>query len=129
MIFRDNTKWVAAVSGKIETEWGGIKKPAFQNHCVSVCQRADGSFITEDEAHYLCAILNSHIVEDYILSTSDKRTFKIRIPVHIMEYDVNNEIHVQLAELSKDAHEKYDDLGEVEYLRNKIDKLYLQSLS
>lgn len=129
VIFRDNTKWVAAVSGKINTEWGGIKKPAFQNHCVSVCQRADGSFITEDEAHYLCAILNSHIVEDYILSTSDKRTFKIRIPVRIMEYDVNNEIHVQLAELSKAAHEKYADLGAVEKLRDKIDKLYLQSLS
>lgn len=129
VIFRDNTKWVAAVSGKIDTEWGGIKKPAFQNHCVSVCQRADGSFITEDEAHYLCAILNSHIVEDYILSTSDKRTFKIRIPVRIMEYDAKNEIHVQLAELSKAAHEKYADLDSVEKLRDKIDKLYIQSLS
>lgn len=129
VIFRDNTKWVAAVSGKIDTEWGGIKKPAFQNHCVSVCQRADGSFITENEAHYLCAILNSHIVEDYILSTSDKRTFKIRIPVRIMEYDPNNEIHVQLANLSIEAHDAYDDLVAVEKLRDKIDKLYLQSLS
>ena len=85
--------------------------------------------LTENEAYYLCAILNSHIVEDYILSTSDKRTFKIRIPVRIMEYDPNNEIHVQLANLSIEAHDAYDDLVAVEKLRDKIDKLYLQSLS
>lgn len=128
VIFRDNTKWVAAVSGEIDTIWGGLKKPAFQNHCVSVCQKADGSFITEDEAHYLCAILNSHIVEDYILSTSDKRTFKIRIPVRIKEFNPLNEIHVQLANLSKSAHEIYSDLDSVEKLRNRIDELYIQSL-
>lgn len=129
VIFRDNTKWVAAVSGKIDTEWGGVKKPAFQNHCVSVCQRSDGTFITEDEAHYLCAILNSHIVEDYILSTSDKRTFKIRIPVRIMEFEPKNGVHAQLANLSKDAHRNYKDLDRVEDIRNKIDKLYLESLT
>ena len=58
-----------------------------------------------------------------------KPTFKIRIPVRIVEYDARNEIHVQLAELSKMAHEKYADLVLVEKLRYKIDKLYLQSLS
>ena len=30
VIFRDNTKWVAAVTGKINTDWGGTKIPAFQ---------------------------------------------------------------------------------------------------
>lgn len=129
VIFRDNTKWVSAVSGKINTEWGGIKRPAFQNHCVSVCQRSDGSFITEDEAHYLCAILNSHLVEDYILSTSDKRTFKIRIPVKIMEFDHNDIVHMRLAALSKEAHREYQDLARVEIIRNEIDNLYLNSLT
>lgn len=128
VVFRDNTKWVSAVVGEIDTNWGGIKKPAFQNHCVSVCERGDGSFITEDEAHYICAILNSHIVEDYILSTSDKRTFKIRIPVKINSFDASNAIHVQLSDLSKKAHFSYDDVSQIEAIRNKIDELYLRSL-
>lgn len=128
VIFRDNTKWVAAVTGKIETEWGGLKKPAFQNHCVSVCERADGSYITEDEAHYLCAILNSHVVEDFVMSTSDKRTFKIRIPVKILPYDETNNIHVQLATLSKKAHNAYNDKNSIEKIRTKIDELYIASL-
>lgn len=128
VIFRDNTKWVAAVTGRIDTEWGGNKIPAFQNHCVSICEGSCGNFITEDEAHYICAILNSHIVENYILSTSDKRTFKIRIPVKILPYDSNNVVHTKLAELSKQAHNKYDDATAIEKIRNEIDIYYKNSL-
>ncbi|MCH4047818.1 MAG: hypothetical protein LKH11_01620 [Solobacterium sp.] len=129
VVFRDNTKWVAAVVGKIDTTWGGVKRPAFQNHCVSICERQDGSFITEDEAHYVCAILNSHIVENYILATSDKRTFKIRVPVKIINYDSTNETHVKLASLSKSAHMNYLDDSEIENIRNAIDALYLKTLT
>lgn len=128
VVFRDNTKWVSAVIGKMDTSWGGEKLPAFQNHCVSVCEKSDGSFITEDEAHYICAILNSHIVEDYILSTSDKRTFKIRIPVRIAEYNAQNEIHQQLSSLSKKAHKEFKNETQIEMIRDKIDALYLRSL-
>lgn len=128
VIFRDNTKWVASVIGKIDTEWGGEKTPAFQNHCVSICEGPGGSFITEDEAHYICAILNSHIVEDYILSTSDKRTFKIRIPVRILPFNQNNELHRKLADLSKQAHAHYNDISLVEQIRTQIDEYYIESL-
>lgn len=128
VIFRDNTKWVAAVAGKIDTEWGGEKIPAFQNHCVSICQKNDGSFITEDEAHYICAILNSHIVEDFVLSTSDKRTFKIRLPIKIVSYDVKNSVHKKLASLSKKAHVCFNDTEKVETLRTQIDDLYIKTL-
>lgn len=128
VIFRDNTKWLSAVVGEIDTEWGGRKKPAFQNHCVSVCERADGTFISEDEAHYICAILNSHIAEDYILSTSDKRTFKIRIPVKINPYDAENTIHLSLSMLSKKAHLSHEDEKRIEEIRTEIDELYLKSL-
>lgn len=129
VIFRDNTKWVAAVTGKINTDWGGTKIPAFQNHCVSICEGANGNFITEDEAHYICAILNSHIVEDYILSTSDKRTFKIRIPVKILPFDPDNSFHTKLSDLSKQAHTHYSDLQTIEVLRNEIDFYYKKSLN
>ena len=128
VVFRDNTKWVAAVTGRINTPWGKCSTPAFQNHCVSICERKNGTFITEDEAHYICAILNSTIVEDYILSTSDKRTFKIRIPVKIEEYNPNNMVHRRLSDLSRKAHETYTDEKMINSIRLQIDKLYLQSL-
>ena len=73
-------------------------------------------------------ILNSHIVESYVLSTSDKRTFKIRIPVRIGAFDEKNRIHLRLAELSMEAHEKYDQISEVERIRTEIDMLSLKSL-
>lgn len=129
VIFRDNTKWVAAVTGKINTDWGGSKIPAFQNHCVSICEGPNGRFITEDEAHYICAILNSHIVEDYILSTSDKRTFKIRIPVKILPFDPNNTIHTKLSKLSRQAHRKYNNSKSIEVIRSEIDTYYKKSLN
>ena len=128
VVFRDNTKWVAAVAGKIDTKWGGKKIPAFQNHCVSICERKDGSFIKKDEAHYICAILNSHIVEDYILATSDKRTFKIRVPVKIERYDNKNKIHKSLSKLSQRAHKLYKDDKAIEAIRFEIDRLYVESL-
>ncbi|HEM5075425.1 TPA: hypothetical protein U1239_001920 [Streptococcus suis] len=128
VIFRDNTKWVSAVIGEIDTAWGGKKTPAFQNHCVSICERPDGKFITEDEAYYISAILNSHIVEDFILSTSDKRTFKIRIPVNIPIFDSKSATHKKLSVLSKQAHKLYDDTEKVEDIRDKIDSLYISLL-
>ena len=129
VVFRDNTKWVAAVIGKVQTNWGGEKIPAFQNHCVSICERPDGNFITEDEAYYICGILNSHLVENFILATSDKRTFKIRIPVKISLFDKNSDIHKEITELSKCAHVNYDKLDLIENIRTKIDVLYLKSLT
>ncbi len=126
--FRDNTKWVAAVVGKIDTEWGGQKAPAFQNHCVSICEKGEGKYITENEAHYICAIMNSHIVEDFILSTSDKRTFKIRLPIKIVPFDNKNTVHKKLASLSKKAHSVFDNKAKVEAIRNQIDVLYLETL-
>lgn len=128
VIFRDNTKWVSTVVGKIDTQWGGLKNPAFQNHCVSICEDSEGNFITEDEAHYICAILNSNIVERFILSTSDKRTFKIRLPIRIPKFDNKNKIHRRLADCSKEAHRQYDNEKVVNEIRNTIDSLYLSAL-
>ena len=128
VIFRDNTKWVSAVVGKINTEWGGEKIPAFQNHCVSICEHADGSFISVEEAYYICGILNTHLVEDFVLATSDKRTFKIRIPVKIVPFSSENNIHMKIAALSRTAHLKYNNLHEIESIRLQLDELYLSSL-
>ena len=128
VVFRDNTKWVSAVIGQVDTAWGGMKTPAFQNHCVSICERSDGEFISEKEAYYICGILNSHLVENFIMATSDKRTFKIRIPVKIVEFDGMNKVHLRIAELSEKAHINYNNDEMIENIRDEIDMLYLESL-
>lgn len=42
VVFRDNTKWGAAVVSSIDTPWGGKKRPLFQNHAVSICESVGG---------------------------------------------------------------------------------------
>jgi len=66
----------------------------------------------EMEAHYLCAILNSDVVNDAIKPYQTKglygerdivrRPFMLPIP----KFDPNNPVHRRLAELSKISHEK-----------------------
>jgi predicted component of type VI protein secretion system len=66
----------------------------------------------ELEAHYLCAILNSDVVNELIKPLQPKgskgerhivrRPFVLPIP----NFDPNNPVHRRLAELSKACHEK-----------------------
>ncbi|MHA1686495.1 MAG: Eco57I restriction-modification methylase domain-containing protein, partial [Candidatus Heimdallarchaeaceae archaeon] len=66
----------------------------------------------EDEAHYISAILNSDVVNNLIKDLQTKGSFGERdihrrpLELPIPKFDPNNEIHIQLAELSKRAHEK-----------------------
>lgn len=123
--FRDSTKWCAVVISPIKTDWGGKKRFVFQNHAASICENRNGDFITEDEAHYICAILNAPIVEKYILQSSDLRSFKIRPPVKIPKYDKNNEKHKKLAQLSRRAHLDPTSMNEI---RKQTEKIYLSIL-
>lgn len=119
--FRDNTKWAAAVVSQMDTPWGDKKRPLFQNHAVSISQRQDGKFITLDEAHYICAIFNSSITGEYILKSSDSRTFKIRPPINVPLYDEGNKKHRELSELSKKAHEAKANRSSFESFLRDID--------
>ena len=62
------------------------------------------------------------------MATSDKRTFKIRIPVKIVEFDGMNKVHLRIAELSEKAHINYNNDEMIENIRDEIDMLYLESL-
>lgn len=124
--FRDNTKWCAVVVSPVETSWGGKKVFLFQNHAASICEDTSNRFITEEEAHYICAILNAPIVEEYIMQSSDSRSFKIRPPVKIPKYDKDNKMHNQLSSLSKEAHLHPE---KVKMIRGKINNLYLKMLA
>ena len=125
VVFRDNTKWGAAVISNIDTSWGGTKRPLFQNHAVSICEDINGNFITLDEAHFICGILNSPLATQYTIQSSDSRSFPIRPRVKIPKYNPRDKIHSQIVSLSKDAHENYNVPTVIEKILLKVDKLYL----
>ncbi len=124
--FRDNTKWGACVVSSLETPWGELKRPQFQNHAVSISQNTNGEFISYDEAHYICAVLNAPIISQYIISSSDTRTFKIDPDINIPRFDSTNTVHVRLSELSKLAHDNYSDAEFMHNIDKELDNLVVK---
>lgn len=123
--FRDNTKWRAAVVSEQQMPWGEHKRLQFQNHAVSICERSDGrGFIENDEAYYICGILNAPIAEEFIYSSSDTRSFKIRPPIYIPLYDKKDKIHKQISELAKTAHLSSEE--DRANIRRDIEEMYLE---
>ena len=126
MTFRKDTKWVAAVAGKVKTPWGEVKSPRFQSHAVSISQDKNGNFISEDEAHFICAVLNSKIVGSYVTNSSDSRSFKVRPQINIPKYEPKNVVHLELSKLSKKAHKKYDDEKIIEGIDKRLNELVVK---
>lgn len=126
---RDNTAWAAAVVTEVETEWGGKKRPVFQNHAISICEDSEGNFITLNEAYYICGILNAPIVAKYMMTSSDSRSFPIRPRICIPKYDKTNMMHQRIVKLSKMAHKKYRDTLYVKRICMEIDTIYLDMLN
>ncbi|NNM59244.1 MAG: N-6 DNA methylase [Legionellales bacterium] len=127
--FRDNTKWQAAVVSSLPTTWDkNGKRPIFQNHAVSISQRENKEFITFDEAHYICAIFNAPIVNKYLINSSDSRSFKIRPPINVPQFDPTNSQHQALASLSKQAHISHHDKHIISLINTDLDRIYLSIL-
>lgn len=124
--FRDNTKWRSCVVGPSKTAWGETKRALFQNHAVSICERSDRSFIGLDEAHYICAILSTPVVENFIYSSSDQRSYKIRPPVHLPQYNPENILHRRLATLSKRAHSASISKEKIASCTTMMERAYLE---
>lgn len=128
--FRDNSKNVAAVIHKIQTPWGESKTPVFQNHAVTISQRPDGSYISEDEAYYIAGIINSKIINSFVLQSSDGRSFPIRprfrIPLFGLKGQYNYQVKIVL--LSKAAHEEWQDARRIDSIRENISEIYLEML-
>jgi hypothetical protein len=83
----------------------------------------------EDEAHYLCAVINSTPVREFIKSYSSAgRGFgapSVMNHVGIPKFDPKNKLHQKLAELSKTLHDlkTKDKLDEVAGLEREVDHL------
>jgi len=112
---------VAAVIGQAKTDFG---------YKIIIPTDTTSLFATEkeDEAHYLCAIVNSEPVRDFIKSYSSAgRGFgapSVMEHIGIKKFDAKNTINKKLSQLSKELHKlknegKRDKIAELE---KKVDK-------
>src|SRR5260364_86424 len=96
-------KMVCEYFSNEEDALGEAKRYLFQNHAVSICERNDGEPITLEEAYFIAGILNTSIVKRFIDASSDNRSFKIRPPVYIPLFNQQDEKHIRIFELAKQA--------------------------
>ncbi len=101
--FRDNTKLSAAVISKITTPWGDEVMPICAKHCPYISQDKTGKNITEEEAYFLCGILNTPIVQRYFKFTYSARSFSINFNIKMPKYSNTNKFHKKIMELAKEA--------------------------
>lgn len=78
----------------------------------------------KEEAYYLCALLNSNLLGEFIDSyISWFKSNHILENINIPKYDVENQKHHRLSQLGEKAHElakNEDDLGEIEFEIEKV---------
>ncbi|MBI4649483.1 MAG: N-6 DNA methylase [Bacteroidia bacterium] len=108
------SKMSAVVLSSVKTDFG--TKPMISTHTTAFF-----STNTKNEAHYLCAILNSEIVNNFIKSFSAAGrgfgTPSVMENLAIPEFSRKNKIHKKLAELSEKAHnfvKKNADISDIE---------------
>jgi len=113
------SKMSAVVLSSIKTDFG-IK---------TVVSTDTTSFIPigrKEEAHYLCAILNSELVNDFISSFSAAgRGFgapSVMENLAIPKFDPSNKIHQRLAELSEEAHNRVKRNADISGIEKEINQ-------
>lgn len=122
---RDNTKFCATVVKVTDTPWGEQKQTICVKHNMIISQRLDKEFIGEDEAYYICGILNSDVVVDYMHSTFKKNGFSLnKAKFALPEYKASDLRHKQIMELSKEASVTEDEVR-ISEICSKISSIYL----
>ncbi len=120
---RDNSKFCASVINKTVTPWGEIKNTICVKHTIIISQRKDKKFIDEDEAYYICGILNSDIVKKYIEGSFKSNGFSLnKSNIYLPKYNKDNSLHVKICTLSKKASLESVDIDNI---RKELSKLYL----
>ena len=101
---RDNSNFCSSVINPVMTPWGEVKQAICVKHTIIISQDVDGNFISEEESHYINAILNSSIVHSYIHSTFKTNGFSLKKSnLCIPKFDNSNRLHNRLVILSKYA--------------------------
>lgn len=122
VVFRDNTKMSACVVSDVITPWNDKVKPIPAKHSPYISKDNKGNDITEEEAHYLCGILNTEVVRKYFAYTFSGRSYSINFKIKLPKYNSNNPTMKRIAELSKQIskdnklYKKFIPLIEEQYL-------------
>ncbi|MCM1027321.1 MAG: SAM-dependent methyltransferase [Roseburia sp.] len=124
--FRDNTKLAAAVVSPVLTPWGERKMPVCAKHAPIISMDKKGRYITEEEAYYLCGILNTGVVQEYMRLSFSGRSYSIDFNIKCPLYEEENPLHRRIAELSRAAHEQYGDSADVAGMKKEIEACYLE---
>ena len=113
------SKMVAVVLSRLRTPFG--LKTAISTDTTSFFPVED-----EKEAHYLCGILNSDVVDEYILSfSSPGRGFgapSVMSHLAIPQFNSDNKIHVKIVELSQRAHDLVAQGKKIEKLQDELNE-------
>ncbi len=121
---RDNSKFCASVIEPQKTPWGEIKNTICVKHTIIISQRKNGDFISEDEAYYICGILNSDIVKKYIEGSFKSNGYSLnKSNIYLPEYDNKNSHHTKIVALSKKASKEKVD---IEGIKIQITQEYLK---
>lgn len=85
----------------------------------------------KEEAHYICAIMNSTIISNLLNSIAGgTKSFGtpriIEDTIKISRYDKNNKIHLELASLSIDAHQNVENIDKLKEIEIKINQTVLE---
>lgn len=119
--FRDNTVMTASVVQTVTTPWGSKVMPICAKHSPYISMDKEGNYLSEDEAYYICGILNTNIVKKYFQYTFSGRSYSINFNIKIPKYDELNKFCKNISELAKKATENSDNEKFIE----KIQKNYL----
>lgn len=122
--FRDNSKMASAVITPIETKWGEKVMPICPKHAPYISMDKEGNYITEDEAYYICAILNTKTVSDYFRFTYSSRSYSINLNIKIPKYNKENKLHLELSRLAKEAHKEINKVKKNELI-NEMTNNYI----
>jgi methylase of polypeptide subunit release factors len=117
----------ASVLSLMEDKYIG-KKPVIPQETISFIPLE-----REDEAHYLCSVLNSSEVTFLVKSFSQLGGKSFATPsileqINIPKYDPENPIHQKLAQLSKKAHQlaQHGQEAELRKVEEEIDRIVAQ---
>lgn len=121
---RDNSKFCACVIPKTVTPWGELKQTICVKHTIIISQDTSGRFISNDEANYICGILNSDIVIEYIHSSFKKNGFSLnKSNLYLPLYDDSNPIHKKISRLAKKATTSPNEISQIQ---SRLSDLYLK---
>ncbi len=122
---RDNSKFCASVITKQNTPWGEFKQTICVKHTIIISQDIKGNFITEDEAYYICGILNSKIVQQYIHSSFKSNGYSLnKANIRLPKFNSENELHKQIVTIAKKA--TLETCKNLEDIQNALTSAYLK---